>query len=135
MIKKIRNILMSFVLFGTFAAPLATVAVVQAQITECSGIQNCLDNGADNTDNTVGVGTPEDRINKIVKTVINLFSFVVGIVSVVMIIIGGLKYITSGGDAGNITSAKNTILYAIIGLIIVAFAQLVVRFVLGRVTK
>ncbi len=51
-----------------------------------------------------------------------------------MIIVGGLKYITSGGDSGNITSAKNTILYAIVGLIVVALAQIIVRFVLQRAT-
>ena len=46
------------------------------------------------------------------------------------VIIGGLKYITSGGDSGNVTGAKNTILYAVIGLIIVVLAQVIVRFVL-----
>jgi hypothetical protein len=51
-----------------------------------------------------------------------------------MIIWGGLKYITSGGDSGNVTGAKNTILYAIIGLIIVALAQFIVRFVLSKTT-
>jgi hypothetical protein len=55
-------------------------------------------------------------------------------VAVVMIIIGGLKYITSGGDSGNVTGAKNTILYAIIGLVIVALAQFIVRFVLSKTT-
>ena len=52
-----------------------------------------------------------------------------------MIVVGGLKYITSGGDSSNVTGAKNTILYAIIGLIIVALAQLLVRFVLRTVTS
>jgi hypothetical protein len=56
------------------------------------------------------------------------------VVAVIMIIVGGLKYITSGGDSGNITSAKNTILYAIVGLIVVALAQIIVRFVLERAT-
>ncbi len=51
-----------------------------------------------------------------------------------MIIIGGLKYITSAGESSNVTSAKNTIMYAIIGLVIVALAQFIVRFVFERVT-
>ena len=57
----------------------------------------------------------------------------VGVIAVIMIIIGGLKYIISSGDSNNINSAKNTILYAIIGLVIVAFAQEVVRYVLTNV--
>ena len=61
-----------------------------------------------------------------------MFSAIVGIIAVVMIIVGGIKYITSGGDSGNVTAAKNTILYAVIGLVVVALAQIIVKFVLGR---
>ena len=73
------------------------------------------------------------RINDIVHTVINLFSAIVGIVAVVMIIVGGLRYITSGGNDTSVTSAKNTLLYAIIGLVIVALAQIIVRFTLNKI--
>lgn len=72
------------------------------------------------------------NVNDIVATVINIFSWVVGVVSVIMIIYGGFKYITSGGDAGGVTAAKNTILYAIVGLVIVALAQVIVQFVLTK---
>jgi len=58
---------------------------------------------------------------------------VVGIVSVIMIIYGGFKYISSGGDSGNVQSAKNTIIYAVIGLVVVAMAQFIVQFVLNKV--
>ena len=74
----------------------------------------------------------EIKVNDIVEDVINIFSVVVGIIAVIMIIIGGLKYITSGGDSGKVTSAKNSIIYAVIGLIIVALAQIIVRFVLAK---
>lgn len=77
----------------------------------------------------------QTKVNNLIKTVINLFSVVVGVVSVIMIIIGGLKYITSGGDSTSVAGAKNTILYAIIGLIIVALAQVMVQFVLGKVSQ
>ncbi|MBI2007968.1 hypothetical protein HYU82_01795 [Candidatus Saccharibacteria bacterium] len=76
-----------------------------------------------------------EKLNNLIRKVINLLSLVVGIVAVIMIIIGGLRYITSGGSDTGVTSAKNTILYAIIGLIIVALAQLLVRFVLRQVTS
>jgi hypothetical protein len=75
----------------------------------------------------------KDKINDIIHSIINIFSLIVGFVSVIMIIIGGLKYITSGGDSSNITGAKNTIIYAIIGIIIVALSQFLVRFVLTKV--
>lgn len=80
-----------------------------------------------------GNQTAETKVGEIIATVINILSIVVGVVAVIMIIIGGLKYITSSGDSANITSAKNTILYAIIGLVVVALAQIIVRFVLDKV--
>lgn len=77
-------------------------------------------------------GGSNEAINSLIATVINLISLVVGVIAVIMIIIGGAKYITSGGDSGNVTGAKNTILYAVIGLVIVALAQLIVNFVLNQ---
>jgi cytochrome bd-type quinol oxidase subunit 2 len=73
------------------------------------------------------------KMNSLIGSIINIFTLVVGVVSVLMIIVGGFKYITSGGDSSNVSGAKNTILYAIIGLVIVALAQTIVRFILGRV--
>jgi hypothetical protein len=73
-------------------------------------------------------------VNSILETVINILSMVVGVVAVIMVIIGGLKYITSGGDSTSTNNAKNTILYALIGLVIVALAQVIVRFVLNKVS-
>jgi hypothetical protein len=82
------------------------------------------------TDCTVKKGSAT-KVNSLIADVINILSVVVGVVAVIMIIIGGFKYITSSGDSNNVASAKNTIIYAIVGLIIVALAQVIVRFVLG----
>ncbi len=76
-----------------------------------------------------------DKINRIIHTIVNLLSAVVGVVAVIMIIVGGFRYITSGGNDTSVTSAKNTILYAIIGLVVVALAQLIVRFTLSKLTN
>lgn len=75
------------------------------------------------------------RINEIVHTIVNLLSAIVGIVAVIMIIVGGFRYITSGGNDTSVTAAKNTILYAVIGLVIVALAQVLVRFTLSKLTN
>lgn len=63
----------------------------------------------------------------------NVILLIVGIVSVIMLIYGGLRYILSGGDSKKVTDAKNTILYAIIGLIISLLAYAIVNFVLTSV--
>lgn len=83
--------------------------------------------GADNT------GKPSGTVEGLAKNVINILSWIVGVASVVMIVIGGLKYVTSNGDSGGIASAKNTIIYAIVGLVIAIFAQAIVQFVIGKV--
>jgi hypothetical protein len=75
------------------------------------------------------------KINKLVHTIVNLLTALVGIVAVIMIIVGGFRYITSGGNDTSVTSAKNTILYAIIGLVVVALAQIIVRFTLSKLTN
>lgn len=75
------------------------------------------------------------KINDIIHTIVNLLSVIVGVVAVIMIIVGGFRYITSGGNDTSVTSAKNTILYAIIGLVVVALAQLIVRFTLSKLTN
>ena len=65
------------------------------------------------------------------QTVTNVMLFLVGAVSVIMIIIGGLRYVLSNGDSSQITAAKNTILYAIIGLIVAILAFAIIRFIIG----
>lgn len=74
--------------------------------------------------------TGDDSFSFLVRRIINIFSIVVGAVSVIMIIIGGFRYIISGGDSSGVSNAKNTILYAVVGLVIVLFAQIIIRFIL-----
>lgn len=65
-----------------------------------------------------------------IKTIANILLFILGAIAVVMIIIGGIKYATSNGDSSSITSAKNTILYSVIGLIVAILAYAIVNFIL-----
>jgi hypothetical protein len=74
----------------------------------------------------------QSRISGVIEKVINLLSAIGGIIAVIMVIIGGVKYVTSSGDSNSASSARNTILYAVIGLIIIAFSQVLVRFVLQQ---
>ncbi len=133
--------------FMLLLVPMAIPAVAHAatdpNAPAASGVDigNCLSQGSDLstgsgtgcTPSTAGTGTA--KIQTIVTTIVNIFSIVVGIIAVIMIVVGGFKYITSGGDSGNITSAKNTIVYAVIGLVIVALAQFIVKFVLDKVNN
>ena len=69
--------------------------------------------------------------NGVFKQVTNTILYIVGIIAVIMLIIGGIRYVTSGGDAQKVTDAKNTVLYAIIGLVIAFLAFAIVNFVIS----
>jgi hypothetical protein len=91
----------------------------------CQGVS--LTGGACNGD--------ASQFSKVIKLVIQILSLIAGIAAVIMIVVGGLRYITSGGDSSKVAGAKTAIIYAIVGLVIVALAQVIVRFVLTNATK
>jgi len=112
---------------GLLASPLAQTVSAQTPTDEvCAGI-----NAASGT----GCNGSSTSLNHIIANAVNILSILIGIVAVVMIMVGGFKYITASGDSSKLGSAKSTILYAIIGLVIVALAQSIVHFVLHTATK
>lgn len=136
MIKKIKTLFLTLAMAGSLLVPAVVPAVAHAADPPSirAGLEKgtCLSATQSGCEEQVNA---EDKINTIIKTIIDIFSLVVGVVSVIMIIVGGLKYITSAGDSNNITSAKNTIMYALIGLAVVALAQFLVQFVLKQVNQ
>lgn len=73
--------------------------------------------------------------NGIFKTITDVLLFIIGAISVIMLIIGGIRYTTSNGDSAAITTAKNTILYAVIGIIVSLLAYALVNFVITSFVK
>ncbi len=83
-----------------------------------------------------GAGTPTTLFGgtgSIFTLVVNVLLFIIGAICVIMLIWGGIRYTTSAGNAANVTAAKNTIMYAIIGLIIAFLAFAIVNWVLGAI--
>lgn len=113
------------------AAPATVFALSDVQQGVCNGLN--LNTGSSNSDCSKNASTSDFQTT--LADIINIISIIVGVVAVIMIIIGGFRYITSGGNSEKVTTAKNTILYGIIGLIIVALAQIIVKFVLNEATK
>jgi len=146
MITKIKSILAGIALVVAISLPITVPAIAHAAAATppangtadtsalCSGAAGNLgDVSTGQQDNTCAGGQSADTsINNTTSLIINLFSAVVGIIAVIMIIIGGVKYVTSGGSSEKTTSAKDTILFAIVGLVIVAIAQIIVKFVLHK---
>ena len=82
-----------------------------------------------------GDGMPADLVGNhgVFTRLTNTILLIVGLVSVIMLVYGGFRYIISGGDSKKVTDAKNTILYAIIGLIIAVLSYAIVNFVLTTI--
>ena len=76
------------------------------------------------------VEEPEHAVGRIVSTIVAIL----GLVAIIVIIYGGVQYMTSAGDASKIKKAKDTILYAAIGLIICVLAFAITQFVIGSIT-
>lgn len=122
--KRIRHIILTtfITLFGLVATPFAmTAGAIDIYGGACKG----------NT-SVVCKASTQDDLPAIVKNVINLLFFIIGVIAVIMIIIGGIRYSTSNGDSSQVQSAKNTVLYAVIGLVVAILAFAIVGFVLDR---
>lgn len=84
-----------------------------------------------------GTGTPSGLFTDggVFTTVVNILLFVIGAISVIMLIVGGIRYTVSNGDSSQITTAKNTIMYAIVGLIIAFLAFAIVNWIITDLGK
>jgi energy-converting hydrogenase Eha subunit B len=126
------------VIVATLALALVPALVPVAVSADTSSIGSSLECGSNLDVSGSGcnsnVTTSTSNVNNIIHDVVNFFSVIVGVVSVIMIIYGGFRYVTSGGDSGNVGAAKSTIIYAVVGLVVVALAQFIVQFVLNQVT-
>jgi hypothetical protein len=80
--------------------------------------------------NSANPGTGPTSIDSVITDVINVALWAIGILSVIMLIFGGIRYTVSGGDSNKVTAAKNTILYAVIGIVVAMLAYAIVNFVL-----
>lgn len=121
--KNIAKVLLSFVIC-------AFVALTGFSSIASASTMTSLREGAEAARCT---GCPSDLFGDtgVFKQVTNTILYIVGIIAVIMLIIGGIRYVVSGGDSKKVTDAKNTVLYAIIGLVIAFLAFAIVNFVIS----
>ena len=153
MIQKIKKIILTAstaaVLALGMAVPATVMAVTCTANTPGQSQQDCINanlcsgsnfNTAGSTNNltTADCGDAKNGSNTIgakIKTLLNVLSAIVGVLAVLMIIYAGFRYVTSAGSEAGIKAAKGAIIYAIIGLVVVALAQVIVHFVISNVTS
>ena len=123
---KIRILLISFItMFSMLSVP-AMVLAGPAKDAVCEGAQFATGGACD--------ATAEKPVKDTVTLAIRILQMIVGIISVFTIIIAGLGYITSAGDSAKTKTSRDRIMYSAIGLMVVVLAEIIVRFVLNRVS-
>ncbi len=129
MSNKLKSILISTLMVAVMVFGVSII--YQTGNTEIAGAVNSeITSGMNAT--SAGTSTPTDA-NVVIKNVTNIMFFIIGAVSVIMLIYGGIRYTTSGGNTNSVTAAKNTVIYSIVGLVISILAYAIVNFVVTNI--
>ena len=123
-------------LIAVSVVALLTIAVPDAAAINLFGQGVCDGRGADSVacQDSRQTGDPLTGPQGVITFAVNILSIIIGIAAVIVIIMAGLKLITSGSNPQDVTKAREMILYAVVGLVIAAFAQIIVRLFLDYVT-
>ena len=120
---KLKLILAGLLMVPTVALAVAPAASAEGNLTLNSGVDSAQGEG---------VGQVSTDPESLVKKFVNIFLFAVGALSVIMLIWGGIRYTTSAGDSNKVQAAKNTVLYAIVGLVVAILAYAIVNMVIDK---
>lgn len=115
------------------AAPLADASALPAASQFAETFDRGISDGADSAqgkDQSSSLFGDESGETGVFVTITNILLFIIGAVAVIMLVIGGVRYTVSGGDSNAVSAAKNTILYAIIGIVVAILAYAIVNFVI-----
>ena len=132
--KRIKYIILTLGLlagFGLAAVPVGVGAAPPAY-DPLAGV--CTDARGHPIKTAICNNRTDKKAPKIIKNIVNVLLFILAAVSVVVIIIAGITYTTSGGNATLVTKAKNTLLYAVVGLIVAIMAYAIVNYVITSFT-
>lgn len=114
------------------ALSLTIMPVLSPSLAIAQSSKNEIRNGVDSA--AGGANKDPKSIDTIINNIVNVLSAAVGVVAIIMIIVAGFRYVTSGGSSERISSAKNALVYALIGLVVATLAQVIAKFVINRVT-
>lgn len=118
------------VLVGLVTPILAVPAAVSANAPKIDIFGACDHNSA----NSELCSKKDSKAEPIFKNIINLLLYILGILSVIMVVVGGLMYVTSAGDANKLAMAKNIIIYSVVGVVVALLAYAIVTFAFDAIT-
>jgi hypothetical protein len=128
--KQLKTLITALGLLAGIVAPLSVAT--QASAATYDLFPTCT---TTNSDSQICNGQKDQKLfgtGSIWSRIIDMFIFLIGAVSVVMIIVGGMRYTLSGGDSSAVNSAKNTIMYSIVGIVVAVMAYAIVHFIASK---
>jgi len=134
--KKIKNIIAGILMMPALVSGLLVFSPIVSQVgaVDCSNVKGLTMKEAVECQKKPGDITNLFGENGVLTIVINFALYFIGAISVLMLIIGGVRYTMSAGNDKAVAAAKNTILYAVIGVVVALLAYAIVNFVLGTFT-
>lgn len=110
-------------------------AIIPANVLACGtstgSSKNQVLSGVDQT----GTDCGGSGVTNAIRTAVTILSIIIGAAAIIMLLVSGFRYITSGGDSNRVSAAKSALIYALVGVAIAGLAQLLVHFVLYQSTK
>lgn len=131
MIRQLRLLLAGLCFVTVFAGAGASASAFDLFGDPCAKNPNasvCQDKNAPQSTSNNSIYGPDGAVGKIVR----ILSIVIGVAAVIVLIVAGIQYMTSGGDANGVNNAKNAIIYALIGLLVAVLAQVFIYFIIGK---
>lgn len=128
-----RKIYLLLVIFSFFCVLLYFTVGVSANQASADVEAQCAGQASGSAFCAGYTGTTENPVVKIIKAATDLLALIAGFLAVVYVLYGGFSYITAAGDSGKISSAKNNIIYALVGLVVVIVARTLIQYVLGKI--
>lgn len=130
--KRLRIAIVTFVLgVSTMGLGAAVAFPSLPAFAEDSNSKAAACDGLTQIDNTQDCNNKGSGVSDIISTAVEILSYIAGVAAVIMVVVSGFRYITSGGDSNRVSGAKNTLVYALIGIAVAALAQVLVHFVLS----
>jgi hypothetical protein len=130
-LKVVLPLLLLFALGGQALIPASALACGSSSGSSTSQVEYSV--------GSTTAGTAPDcsgsGVTNVLSAAVTVLSLVIGAAAVIMILVGGFKYMTSGGDSSKVASAKTTLIYALVGVAVAALAQFLVHFVLYQATN
>lgn len=127
----LRSLIVALLAIAVLCVPQVALAedVFQNRNVDCSGraSQSAICQSKVDADTNPIAGS-----NGVLARITDIVTIIAGMAALILVIVGGIRFVTSGGDPGNVKSARNTVLYALIGLAVILVSRALILFVIGR---